>query len=99
MSTPLITSQQVEKIAKLSRLYLTKDEVSNATKNLADILGHFSAIQQIDTSNTEITQNTNATKNVAREDVAKENNLCTPQDILDRAPATQNNHIEVSAVL
>ena len=51
------------------------------------------------TSNTEITQNTNATKNVAREDVAKENNLCTPQDILDRAPATQNNHIEVSAVL
>jgi aspartyl-tRNA(Asn)/glutamyl-tRNA(Gln) amidotransferase subunit C len=48
-----LTTQEVEKIAKLSRIKLTPAEVKKFTTQLTSILGYVEKINEIDTKNIE----------------------------------------------
>lgn len=92
-----ITKEDVEKGALLGRVGLTHEELADFTKKLADILGYFSAIQKIDTEGVATADDVSGLTNVAREDMAVQL-LCTPQDLLQRAPSVHKNHIQVPTV-
>ena|SRR3989344_886446 len=96
MST-IISKEDIEKIAKLSRLGLTADEVAAATKNVGDILNHFSAIQHIDTKNAPPAEEIGDNKNISRPDTAAEQ-FCTPAKMMEHVPETHMGHIKVPAV-
>lgn len=93
-----ITTQDVETIAKLSRMQLSSEEVEAATQQLQGILGNFSAIQSIDTKDTPTSDDITGLKNVVRQDTPEENTLCSKQALLDRAPQVQDDQIKVKAV-
>lgn len=96
--TTNITSQEVQHIATLSRLGLSEAELQESAKNLADILGHFTVIQKVDTANVAEATNMSGLHNVTRADVAESNVLCSADDLLTNAPSVQGRHIKVKAV-
>lgn len=96
MST--ITPEQVKAIAALSRLALTDEEVGQATKDLSGILDHFSAIGDINTTNVPPADDASGLSNITREDIAKPNILCTPEELLERAPKVSGGYVQVPGV-
>jgi len=96
MST-IISKEDIEKVAKLSYLGLTADEIQAATKDVGDILTHFSAIQHIDTKNVPPAEAIGDNKNISRPDTAA-GLFCAPANIMEHVPETHNGHIKVSAV-
>lgn len=93
-----ISKQEVERIAKLSRLGLTPKEISQATKDLNSVLEHFSEIQKIDTSDTQAADDVTGLKNITRDDEAVSETLCDTSILLDNAPETLKGQIKVKAV-
>lgn len=94
----MITEEDIKKVATLSRLGLTQTELKSATKDVGNILDHFSAIQHIDTVGVPAADETGALANTAREDVVRSEQLATHADLLANAPATDKGQIKVPAV-
>jgi aspartyl-tRNA(Asn)/glutamyl-tRNA(Gln) amidotransferase subunit C len=94
----LITTEEVKEIAALSRVALKDTEVEKSTGDISGILSNFSAIQSIDTSSTQSADDASGLTNVARKDVVQEHILCTPSDLLSRAPRTSGSYLEVLGV-
>ena len=95
---PGITPDEVTRIASLARLGLSEKEVQAATQDLSGILGHFSAIQEVDTKNVPTADDSSGLQNVMREDIASAEHLCSTESLLATAPETQNGQIKVHAV-
>lgn len=94
---PTISTDDVTRVAHLGRLHLTPKEIGSATTQLNDILEHFSAIQSIDTATVPSADDVSGLTNITRADHMDEA-LCTPAALLERAPQTQQGHIQVRAV-
>lgn len=94
----IITPEEVRKISALARLSLTDDEVSSATRDLSGILNHFSAIGNINTADVPAADAVSGLSNISRQDVAQPNMLCTPEDLLARAPKTKQGYVQVPGV-
>lgn len=93
----MITESDIKKVAALSRLGVTSQEITSSTKNVANILQHFSAIQAIDTKSVPATDSASGLTNVARPDQAS-SDLCTPAELIAAVPETKDGQIKVSAV-
>jgi len=93
-----VTPEEVKKVAHLGRLGLSEEELSRAAQQISSILDHFSQIQKIDTKGVPTSDDVTGLKNVTREDEAKPDDLCTAQELLERAPETQNGQIKVKAI-
>lgn len=89
-----ITAADVRAIANLARLGVSDEEVLRATADLTNILGHFSALQTIMTTNVATSNNVSGLTNIVRPDVAKPNELANSDDLLSRAPRTQERYIK-----
>lgn len=94
-----ITSSTVKRIASLARIGLTKEEAVTTTRQLTDILNHFSLIQNIDTGQTATADDVTGLHNITRDDKPQADCLCTAQDLLSAAPEVQKKHIKVESVL
>ncbi|MBI3256044.1 MAG: Asp-tRNA(Asn)/Glu-tRNA(Gln) amidotransferase subunit GatC [Candidatus Andersenbacteria bacterium] len=94
--SPIISEQDIEKVAKLSRLGLTAEKVKKATQDVGNVLSHFSAIQAIDVKDAPSTDGASGLKNVTRADEVGQ--LGSPQDLLAAVPQTHQGQIKVSAV-
>lgn len=93
-----ITAQEVTSLATLSRLALTDAEVAATTKDISNILGHFSAIGSIDTTHATPHGSASGLVGVVREDVVHANVLCTATELLSNAPQTQGAYVKVPGV-
>ena len=93
-----ITKEEVQKMAKLARLGLTEEEIATATVDLARVLGYFTLIQQLDTTNVPTSDDVTGLNNVYREDEAKPEILCPTDQLINNAPSTQQNQFKVKAV-
>ena len=93
-----INKKIVKRMAALSRLQLTDDEISSATKDLTNILDHFSTIQNINTEDVPTYDNATGLTNVTRADEAKSEELCGCEALIKAAPAARKKHIQVHAV-
>jgi aspartyl-tRNA(Asn)/glutamyl-tRNA(Gln) amidotransferase subunit C len=92
-----LESEAVLHIARLSRVYLTDDELQTFADQLGDIIGHFDVLNRIDTEGVEPTAHTLPLRNVMAEDVARPS--LSQEDVLAPAPLTEDGYLRVRAVL
>jgi aspartyl-tRNA(Asn)/glutamyl-tRNA(Gln) amidotransferase subunit C len=92
-----IDQNQVRKVAKLSRLDLTEDEVQEFTGQLSAILGYVEKMNELDTTGVEPLAHCLTVSNVLREDSAKES-LGT-EKVLANAPQRDDEFFKVPKIL
>ena len=92
-----ITSQDVLKVAKLSRLEISDSEVELFTSQLEKILGYVAQLEKVDTSSIEPTTRAVEVLNVMRDDTV----LATKvrDDLLDQAPQREGDFYRVPKIL
>ncbi len=95
--TEKIDQTQVRKVAKLSRLDLTEDEVEEFTGQLSAILEYVEKMNELDTAGVEPLAHCLPVSNVLREDSAKES-LGT-EKVLANAPQRDDEFFKVPKIL
>lgn len=96
----MITIEDVQKLAKLSHLKLSDDELQTYRKEIEAILGYIEQLQQADLEGIEPTYQVSGNKNVMRDDRVNEDIYKTTQaDLLINAPAKLDAQIKVKKVL
>lgn len=94
----MIAKKDVEHIAKLARLGISKKEIGKFQKEISLILDYVSQLKRADTKNVEPISHITGAKNVTREDESQEIDIEKVRKILDGAPETKNGHIKVKTV-
>ncbi len=92
-----IDQNQVRKVAKLSRLDLTEDEVEEFTGQLSAILEYVEKMNELDTAGVEPLAHCLPVSNVLREDSAKES-LGT-EKVLANAPQRDDEFFKLPKIL
>jgi aspartyl-tRNA(Asn)/glutamyl-tRNA(Gln) amidotransferase subunit C len=96
----MVTIEDVQKLAKLSHLKLSDDELQTYRKEIEAILGYIEQLQQADLEGIDPTYQVSGNKNVMRDDLVNEDIYKTTQaDLLINAPAKLNAQIKVKKVL
>ncbi len=91
-----LSQQEVEKIAKLSRLDLTEEEKKQYANQLSEVLDYFEKLKEVNTENVEITAQVTGLENVYRAD---EIDQCDYQeDLIKQAAETENGLIKTKNV-
>lgn len=93
-----LTRDQVLKLAHLSRLKLTDEEIDRFSKELSEILAYVEMLNNADTEGLEPTYQVTGLKNVMRDDEAIDYRA-SPQTLLAGAPATEKNQFKVKRVI
>ena len=91
----MISKKEVQHIAKLARLSLSKKEEDKFRKELSSILDYVEKLKKVDIAEVKPTSHPLAVDNVTREDEAKSKK----QNLLDLAPNTKNGYIKVKPIL
>jgi len=87
----------VRYVAKLARIALTEDELQTYGVQLADIMGHVAALNELDTSDVAATAQVIESRNVSRNDTVAP---CLSRDeALAEAPRTQTGYIRVPRII
>ena len=92
-----ITEQEVKKIADLSRLSLTKDELEKRTEDMNNILNYMDILNEIDTDGVDELVNVHDMKSPLREDKFEES--LDKDSVIKNSPESSNDYIEVPLVL
>jgi aspartyl-tRNA(Asn)/glutamyl-tRNA(Gln) amidotransferase subunit C len=94
---PKLSEEEVEHIAKLARLKLTKAEVKMFCSQLSEVLEYMKVLNEVETESIEPTAQVTGLENVFREDEVS--NSLNPQQALSHAPATEGNYFKTGVVL
>lgn len=92
-----LTVQDVEWVAHLARLQLTRVELDTMTRQLSAIVDYVAQLQQLDTENVEPMAHASAVHNVFRADEAAPS--LSVADALANAPSRRGDFYSVPAVL
>lgn len=95
---PKLTRDQVLKLAHLSRLKLTEEEINRFAKELSEILTYVKMLDQAETEGLTPTYQVTGLKNVMRDDKLVEYQA-KPADLLAGAPATEKNQYKVKRII
>lgn len=93
-----LSHDDVLKLAQLSRLQLSDEEVNRFAEEISEILQYVEQLQQVDLTNLEPTYQVTGLTNVARKDEIIDYGT-TPEELLANAPATENGQIKVKRML
>ena len=88
-----ISEQEVRKIAELSRLSLSSDELKKRTEDMNNILNYMDTLNEIDTDNVEELYNVNDMNNPLRDDTFEQS--LEKKDVLKNSPSSNDDYIEV----
>ena len=88
-----ISEQEVRKIAELSRLSLSSDELKKRTEDMNNILNYMDTLNEIDTDNVEELYNVNDMSNTLRDDTFEKS--LEKKDVLKNSPSSNDDYIEV----
>ncbi len=93
----MITTNEIEKIAKLARLEVTPDKAKELAEQLQRVLKHFEQIAQVETKGIEPLVTPTEIETYWREDVVVQE--LTPEEILSNAPDKIGNLFRVPPVI
>jgi aspartyl-tRNA(Asn)/glutamyl-tRNA(Gln) amidotransferase subunit C len=93
-----LTPQDVLKLARLSRLRLSKEEIERFTSELSAILKYVEQLSAVDTKNLEPTSQVTGLTNVLRADEIIDYGESS-EALLKNAPDRDGNYIKVKRVL
>jgi aspartyl-tRNA(Asn)/glutamyl-tRNA(Gln) amidotransferase subunit C len=92
-----ITDKEVRHIARLSRLFLTEEEVTIFKSQLNTILDYVEQLNSLDTSEVEPTAHVIPLKNIMRDDIAEPS--LSQQEILRNAPDATDKFFRVPKII
>jgi len=95
----ILSIEEVEYIADLARIELTKDEKEKFSIELSAVLGYIEQLKEVDTKNVEPVSQVTGLENVLREDIVE---LCdddTRKRIIDNFPDQDDDYIKVKQVM
>lgn len=93
-----LSRDDVLKLARLSRLKLTEDEIEKYRTELSSILEYVQMLNTVDVSGLEPTYQVTGLKNVMRDDKVKPYQA-KPEDLLKNAPAVEKGQFKVRRVI
>jgi aspartyl-tRNA(Asn)/glutamyl-tRNA(Gln) amidotransferase subunit C len=93
-----LSRDDVLKLARLSRLKLTDDEVETFRDQLSEILNYVEKLDEVDVAGLEPTYQVTGLKNVMRDDETRDYGY-KAEALLDNAPDKQDNQFKVKRVL
>lgn len=93
-----ISIADVQKLAKLSALTLTDEQVKTMSDELTEILHYVEQLEEVDTEGVEPTYQVNGLENVTRRDEIIDYGV-SQENLLKNAPAQQDGSIKVPRVL
>jgi aspartyl-tRNA(Asn)/glutamyl-tRNA(Gln) amidotransferase subunit C len=91
-----LTKAEVEKIAKLSRLELTKDEKELYASQLSKVLDYVEKLNEVDTENVAITAQVTGLENVYRNDKMEQGDL--QKELVKQAAEYEDDLIKTKSV-
>ena len=94
----VITTDDVKKLAKLSRLNLSQEEIVQFASEMQEILTYVEQLDNVDVSELEPTSQVTGLQNVTRKDNII-NYGPTSNQLLKNAPNVQDNQIKVKRML
>ncbi len=92
-----LTRAEVEKIAHLSRLALTADELDHFGRQLSAILDYAAMLNELDLSGIELHPEAEERRNIMRDDVVRPS--LSPEDALFNAAETRDGQFFIQSVL
>ena len=92
-----ISTNEVERIAQLARLHLTKNEIKSFSKDLSEILDYMNQIKKVDVSNVRPTDNILFLHTILRPDEARPS--LSIDKLLSNASEVDNGYFRVPPVL
>lgn len=93
-----VSRDEIVKLAMLSNLKLTSNEIDELQADIGNILGYIEQLNELDTTGVTPAYQVTGLKNVSRDDVVDEGNVRREQ-LLALAPDTQDLQIKVPKVL
>lgn len=93
-----LSRDDVLKLAALSKLKLTDEEIEKFRDELSEILGYVETLDSVDTVGLEPTYQISGLKNVTRDDEVVDYGA-TPQELLKNAPVILGGQFKVNKVL
>lgn len=97
----MISSREVQHIAKLARISLRDEEILQLQKDLASILEYFDMLRDID-----VVSSTNGAEipvlplsNVSRDDAARASDLNAVKRLLEMVPEAKSGYVKVKSIL
>lgn len=93
-----LTRDDILKLASLSRLKLSEDEIRQFQTELSEILGYVEKLESVDTNGLEPTYQVSGLTTVTREDEIIDYEA-KPEALIKLAPATKDNQYQVNRVL
>ena len=93
-----LTRDDILKLARLSRLKLTDDEVDEFQKEISAILGYVQQLDNVDTTGLKPTYQVTGLKNVSRKDELIDYGV-TQDELLKNVPARDKAYIKVKRML
>jgi aspartyl-tRNA(Asn)/glutamyl-tRNA(Gln) amidotransferase subunit C len=94
-----LSREDVLKLARLSRLRLTDDEVDKFMTELSAILDYVAHLETADVTGLEPTYQVTGLTNVTRPDVIKDYGGVTQKDLLKNVPHMQDDLIKVGRMI
>ena len=88
-----VSEQEAKKIAELSKLSLTSEELKKRTEDMNNILNYMDTLNEINTENVEELYNVNDIKNSLREDNFEPS--LDKKDVLANSPSSNSDYVEV----
>ena len=96
--TNAISKEEILKLAKLSNIELSDEEVEKYQTEVAWILEMIAKLNEIDTDGVEPTYQVSGNQNVMREDEISDKTV-VPSNLLNLSPKTEKGQIKVPKVL
>ncbi|MBI5138474.1 MAG: Asp-tRNA(Asn)/Glu-tRNA(Gln) amidotransferase subunit GatC [Candidatus Vogelbacteria bacterium] len=95
----MLSREEIIKLAELSRLALSEEEMAVLAKDLNSIVGYISVLQKLDIKDEgEQTVPYSTLKNIMREDINPHDSGEFTEDILNEAPRREGNYIAVKPI-
>ncbi len=93
-----LTQEQLEYIATLARIEISKENSERIAEDVDSILGFVEHIQATNTDNVEAVSQVTGLQDIWREDIVQDCDI-SRDELLANAPSTQDGYIKVKKVL
>lgn len=93
-----LSREDVLKLARLSRLRLSEEEINRFQSELSEILSYVETLDKVDVEGLAPTYQVTGLQNVTRADEVKDYRY-TPEDLLKNAPAIEAGQFKVRRVI
>jgi aspartyl-tRNA(Asn)/glutamyl-tRNA(Gln) amidotransferase subunit C len=93
-----LTREDILKLARLSRVKLTEDEIKNFQLEISEILNYVDMLKDVDVDGLKPTYQVTGLTNVVREDIIKDYGITT-NELLKNAPHKQDDYLKVKRMI